>query len=98
MATYSASNAKTITMVNGQVDTLTLTSPGKSIAFAITSGHTPIYFTAGNPGQTIPAPTVEGDNCYVVDYQSVFTGPWNGGAVTLKMIAQGTPTVTVMIY
>ena len=98
MATYSASNAKTFTMVNGQVDTVTLTAPGKTIAFVITASHKPIYFTAGHPGQTIPAPTVEGDNCYVVDYQSVFTGPWNGGAVTLKMIAAGTPTVTVMIY
>lgn len=98
MATYSASNAKTITLVNGQVDTLTLTAPGNTISFAITANHKPIYFTLGNPGQTIPTPTVEGDNCYAVDYQTVFTGPWNGGAVTIKMIAAGTPTVTVMIY
>jgi hypothetical protein len=98
MATYTASNAKTITMVNGQVDTVTLTAPGKNISFAITASHKPIYFTLGNPGQTIPNPTVEGDNCFAVDYQSVFSGPWNGGAVTIKMIAAGTPTVTVMIY
>jgi hypothetical protein len=98
MATYTASHAKTITMVNGQVDTITLTAPGEHISFAITAGHKPIYFTMGNPGQDIPTPTVEGDNCYCVDYQSVFQGPWNGGAVTLKMIAAGTPTVTVMIY
>lgn len=98
MATYSASNAKTITMVNGQVDTLTLTGNGTHIAFVITQNHKPIYFTLGNPGQTIPAPTAEGDNCFCVDYQSVFSGPWNGGSVTIKMIAEGTPTVTVMLY
>jgi len=98
MATYTASNAKTITMVNGDVETVTLTAPGSTIAFAITANHKPIYFTVGNPGQTIPTPTVGGDNCYAVDYQSVFTGPWNGGAATIKMIAAGTPTVTVMIY
>lgn len=98
MATYTASNAKTITMVNGQVDTITLTAPGDNISFAITANHKPIYFTMGNPGQTIPNPTVEGDNCLAADYQSVFNHPWNGGPITLKMIASGTPTVTVMIY
>lgn len=98
MATYSASHAKTITMVNGQVDTVTLTGIGTKIAFAITANHKPIYFALSNRADDVPTPTVGGDNCYCVDYQSVFEGPWNGGPVTLKMIASGTPTVTVMLY
>lgn len=98
MATYTASHAKTITMVNGQVDTLTLTGIGTHISFVITQNHKPIYFTLANQAGDVPAPTVGGDNCFAVDYQSVFTGPWNGGPVTINMIAAGTPTVTVMLY
>lgn len=98
MATYTASHAKTITMSNGVVDTVILTGTGNHIAFAITANHKPIYFTHAGPGQELPEPTVAGDNCYCVDYQSVFSGPWEGGPVTLKMIANGTPTVTIMLY
>lgn len=98
MATYTASNAKTITLSNGVVNTVTLTSPGDNIVFSITANHKPIYYTVGNPGQTIPNPTVEGDNCFVADYQNSVSQHWNGGALTIKMIAAGTPTVTVMIH
>ena len=98
MATYTASHAKTITMVNGQVDTVILTGIGNHIAFAITSNHKPIYFTMAGPGQELPNPTIGGDNCYCVDYQSVFSGPWTGGPVSLKVLAAGSPTVTIMLY
>jgi hypothetical protein len=98
MANYTASHAKTITMVNGQVDTVELTGIGTHIAFAITQNHKPIYFTLAGPDQDIPDPTVGGDNCFCVDYQSVFSGPWAGSPVTLKVIAAGTPTVTIMLY
>jgi hypothetical protein len=98
MATYTASHAKTITMVNGQVDTVTLTGIGNHVAFVITSNHKPIYFTMAGPGQELPNPTIAGDNCYCVDYQSVFSGPWTGGPVSLKVLAAGTPTVTIMLY
>jgi hypothetical protein len=98
MATYTASHAKTFTLSNGVVDTVVLTGIGNHIAFAVTANHKPIYFTLNGPGQELPDPTVGGDNCYCVDYQSVFSGPWTGGPVTLKLIAAGNPTLTVMLF
>jgi hypothetical protein len=97
MATYTASQAKTITLVNGQVDTITLTGTGSRLHIAVTANHKPIYFTAGDKLETIPTPTVGGDDCYVFDYQNYMDFPWYGNNAQVKVIAAGTPTITVML-
>ena len=97
MATYNASQAKTITLVNGQVDEITLTGTGERLHISVTANHKPIYFTVGLPGDTLANPTVGGDDCYVFDYQNVMDFPWHGCAAKLKVIAGGTPTITVML-
>ena len=98
MATYTATEAKTITLVNGQGDTIVLTGTGTKIGFAITANKQHIYVKFAGPGQTIADPTVGGDNCFCVDHQTMIQLPWGGSPVTLKLICSGTPTVTVMLY
>lgn len=97
MATYTASQAKTVTLTNGQVDTFTLTGTGQRLHIAVTSNHKPVYFTVGYPADTINDPSVAGDNCYVFDYQNIMDFPWDGAGVKVKVIAAGTPTITVML-
>lgn len=97
MATYTASQAKTATLVNGQVDTFNLTGTGDRLHIAVTANHKPIYFTIGNIGETIGTPTAGGDNCYVFDYQNAMDFHWHGTNAQVKVIAEGTPTITVML-
>jgi hypothetical protein len=97
MATYTASQAKTVTLTNGQVDTITLRGTGQRLHIAITSNHKPVYFTMGYPSDTIDDPSVAGDDCYVFDYQNIMDFPWSGTGAKVKVIAAGTPTITVML-
>lgn len=97
MATYTASQAKTITLVNGQVDEITLTGSGERLHIAVTANHKPIYFTIGYTDEAVPDPTVGGDNCYVFDYQNAMDFHWHGAPAKVKVIAGGTPTITVML-
>lgn len=97
MATYTASQAKTVTLSNGQVDTFTLTGTGERLHIAVTANHKPIYFTVGYASDTLADPSVEGDNCYVFDYQNLMDFPWHGTNAKIKVIADGTPTITVML-
>lgn len=97
MASYTATQAKTITLVNAQVDEITLTGTGERLHIAVTANHKPIYFTAGYTEETLPNPTVGGDNCYVFDYQNVMDFHWHGAPCKVKVIAAGTPTITVML-
>lgn len=97
MATYTASQAKTITLVNGQVDQINLTGTGDRLHIAVTANHKPIYFTIADFGDTPADPTVAGDNCYVFDYQNPMDFHWHGTNARVKVIAAGTPTITVML-
>lgn len=97
MASYTASQAKTITMVNGQVDTITLTGTGERLQIAVTSNHKPIYFKMGYQWDTVDDPTVAGDDCFVFDYQNNMNFHWHGTSAKIKVIAAGTPTVTFML-
>jgi hypothetical protein len=97
MASYTASQAKTITLVNGQVDEVTLTGTGERLLIAVTANHKPIYFTLGYPSETLANPTVGGDDCYVFDYQNDMDFHWHGSSAKIKVIAAGTPTVTFML-
>ena len=98
MATYSASSAKTITLVANTVDTITLTGTGNTLHVFQTSTSTPIYFTAGQPGTTPATPTVAGDDNYAVmnGYNSI-DFPWTGTGAVIKVISAGTPTVQFLL-
>ena len=95
MATYSASQVKTITLVSGQVDTITLAGSGTTLRVSSNSTSVPVSFTVAQPGGTPATPTDAGDNCYVVmsAYDS-FDLPWTGNGCVIKVIATGTPIVS----
>lgn len=98
MATYSASSAKTITLVAAQVDTITLTGTGQVLHVWQTS-TTPIYFTTAQPGQTPATPTVGGDNCIAImnNYIPCHQG-WTGNGIVIKVISAGTGTVNFALH
>jgi hypothetical protein len=98
MATYSASQAKTITCVAAQVDTVTLTGTGQQLHLWQNS-TTPIYFTLAQPGQTPATPTVGGDNCYVLmNNNNSDNLLWNGNGVVIKLITAGTGLVNFALH
>jgi hypothetical protein len=98
MATYSASQAKTITCVANQVDTITLTGTGNELHLWQTS-TTPIYFTLAQPGQTPTTPTVAGDNCYaLMNNNNSDNYPWNGNGIVIKLITAGTGVVNFTLH
>jgi hypothetical protein len=98
MATYSASQAKTVTCVANQVDTITLTGTGETLHFAQNSS-TPIYFTLAQPGQVPATPTVAGDNCYVImNGNNSDNIDWNGNGVVIKLITAGTGLVNFTLH
>jgi hypothetical protein len=98
MATYSASSAKTITLVAAQVDTITLTGTG-TVLHAWQTSTTPIYFTTAQPGQTPETPTVGGDNTIAIMNNNNSTDfPWNGNGIVIKVISAGTGTVNFALH
>jgi hypothetical protein len=99
MATYTASQAKYVTLVANTVDTITLTGTGNSIRLATTASTSFAYFTIAPTGQTPATPTVAGDNTYVTapsapGYVDI---PWNGGGAVISIISSGTPTIGVLL-
>lgn len=95
MATYSASQVKTITLVSGQVDTVTLAGSGSTLRVSSNSTSVPVSFTVAQPGGTPATPTDAGDNCFVVmNSYSTFDLPWTGNGCVIKVIATGTPIVS----
>jgi hypothetical protein len=98
MATYTASNAVSITTVGSQVDTITLTGSGKILRIVNRSGTTHTFFTTAPLGQTPTTPTVGGDNCLATDPTlSTLDFPWNGAGAVIKLINSGIVTLTFMI-
>ena len=98
MATYSASSAKTITLVANTVDTVTLTGSGNNLHVWQTS-TTPIYFTTAQPGQTPATPTVAGDNTIGIFNNNNSTDfPWSGNGIVIKVISAGTGTVNFALH
>jgi hypothetical protein len=98
MATYSATQAKTVTCVAAQVDTITLTGTGQRLRFEQNSS-TPIYFTLAQPGQTPATPTVAGDNCYaIMNGNNADNIIWNGNGVVIKLITAGTGVVNFALH
>jgi hypothetical protein len=98
MATYSASQSKTVTCVAAQVDTITLTGNGTALHFSQNSS-TPIYFTVGQPGSTPATPTVAGDDCYVImNGNNSDNFPWTGNGVVIKLITAGTGLVNFALH
>jgi hypothetical protein len=97
MATYTASNAKSITTVADQVDTITLTGAGKTLRITGRSGSTHTFFTTAPLGQTPATPTASGDNCYVAEHTGTIDYPWNGSGAVIKLINSGITTLTFML-
>jgi len=97
MATYTASNAKSITTVADQVDTITLTGAGKTLRIVGRSGSTHTFFTTAPLGETPATPTVSGDNCLVADHSGTIDYPWNGSGAVIKLINSGIATLTFML-
>jgi len=97
MATYTASNAKSITTVADQVDTITLTGAGKTLRIIGRSGSTHTFFTTAPLGQTPATPTVTGDNCYVTEHTGHIDYPWNGSGAVIKLINAGITASTFML-
>ena len=98
MATYSASSAKTITLVANTVDTVTLTGSGTNLHVWQTS-TTPIYFTTAQPGETPATPTVAGDNTIGIFNNNNSTDfPWSGNGIVIKVISAGTGTINFALH
>ena len=98
MATYTASQAKTITLVAATVDTITLTGTGNNLHVWQTS-TTPIYFTTAQPGQTPATPTVAGDNTIGIFNNNNSTDfPWSGNGIVIKVISAGTGTINFALH
>jgi hypothetical protein len=95
MATYSASQAKYITLSANTVDTITLTGTGNTLRAITTSGTAFAYYTVGGLGETVANPTVGGDNTYptVHGNPGYIDIPWKGNSAVVKVISTGTPTV-----
>lgn len=95
MATYSANQVKTITLVSGQVDTITLNGSGSTLRVQTDSTSVPVSFTVAQPGGTPATPTDKGDDCFAaINTYSTFDLPWSGNGCVIKVIATGTPTVS----
>lgn len=98
MATYTASEAKTITLVANTVDTITLTGSGSQLHIWQTS-TTPIYLTFAQPGQTPTTPTVGGDETIgIMNNNNPTDIPWSGNGIVIKAISAGTGTVNFALH
>jgi hypothetical protein len=98
MATYTATAAKTITLVANQVDTITLTGTGTILHMWQTS-TTPIYMTFAQPGQVPATPTIGGDECYaIMNNNNSNDFPWSGNGIVVKMICAAIATVNVVLH
>ena len=92
MATYTGSEAITVTLVASQVDTITLTGAGTELRISQTS-TTPIYIITAQPGQTPATPTVAGAGTTAIMTNYPVVLPWTGSGIVIKVISAGTGTV-----
>ena len=92
MATYTGSEAITVTLVASQVDTITLTGAGTELRISQTS-TTPIYIITAQPGQTPATPTVGGAGTTAIMTNYPVVLPWTGSGIVIKVISAGTGTV-----
>ena len=98
MATYTVTQSKTITLVSGQVDTVTLNGTGVTIRVSSDSTTVPVSFTVSQTLNTPATPTDKGDNCYVVlSSAAPVEIPWTGNSAKVSVIATGTPTVNIAL-
>jgi len=98
MATYSASQAKTITLVANTVDTVTLTGSGTFLRATQTS-TTAAYFTAVPTGSTPTTATVAGDNNFALQNASMAIElGWPGTGAVISVISAGTGTVNFALH
>jgi len=91
-ATYTGSEAITVTLVANTVDTITLTGAGTELRISQTS-TTPIYIITAQPGQTPATPTVGGAGTTAIMTNYPVVLPWTGSGIVIKVISAGTGTV-----
>lgn len=96
MATYTGSEAITVTLVATQVDTITLTGAGTELRISQTS-TTPIYIITAQPGQTPATPTVGGAGTTAIMTNYPIVLPWTGSGIVIKVISAGTGTVNFIL-
>lgn len=98
MAAYTASTAKTITLVASTVDTVTLTGTGTFLRATQTS-TTAVYFTAVPTGTTAITATVAGDNNFALQNSSMAIElGWPGTGAVVSVISAGTGTVNFTLH
>jgi hypothetical protein len=97
MATYSASQAVTITTVANQVDTITLSGTGNTLRITGHSGSSHIFFTTAPTGQTPVTPVAGGNDCYVGEPDVGQDFPWNGAGAVIKIISTGINVFSIML-
>lgn len=96
MATYTGSEAITVTLVANTVDTITLTGAGTELRISQTS-TTPIYIITAQPGQTPATPTVGGAGTTAIMTNYPVVLPWTGSGIVIKVISAGTGTVNFIL-
>jgi len=96
MATYTGSEAITVTLVASQVDTITLTGAGTELRISQTS-TTPIYIITAQPGQTPATPTVGGAGTTAIMTNYPVVLPWTGSGIVINVISAGTGTVNFIL-
>ena len=96
MATYTGSEAITVTLVASTVDTITLTGAGTELRISQTS-TTPIYIITAQPGQTPATPTVGGAGTTAIMTNYPVVLPWTGSGIVIKVISAGTGTVNFIL-
>lgn len=98
MATYTVNQSKTITLVSGQVDTVTFNGTGIAIRVSSDSTTVPVSFTVSQAADTPATPTAKGDDTYVVlNAAAPVEIPWSGNSAKVSVIATGTPTVNIAL-
>ena len=96
---FTVGQAKHSTLEASTVDSVTFTGPHTGIIRVrnrATSGD-PIYFRLYSPDYegTQTAPTVAGDDTYVVPFADLCDVGWPGNKVIVKLISAGTPDYSV---
>lgn len=99
MTTYSKNFCTHQTLVASTVDTVDLAG-GYGVVLVTNRGANDIYCTFGKGGGSASAPTVGGDDCYIVQVGTAKPFDFSGDSPSsqineVKLISSGTPAYSV---
>lgn len=98
MATYTVNTAKHAVLVADTVDTVSLNQPASFLIVTNrTTSGSPIFFTFGDPTKGVTAPTVNGNDCYVVGIGMTLSIPYDGTPIDVKLISSAGQAYSVMV-